>query len=127
MFRLSERQWKQIEIQLEFKSKGSQGDVFKGKLFNHEVAVKKFKNEEDFVKEVICINNCSCEYVVSIFGITSTPEAILLDWYPYDLENYIIDIRPSNEDSIKLLFQCMFPALTFYHHVTYDMNEVLYL
>lgn len=30
-------------------------------------------------------------------------------------------------DLIKLLFHHMFQPLTFYHHVTYDMNGVIFM
>ncbi|EKE41400.1 hypothetical protein ENUP19_0126G0012 [Entamoeba nuttalli] len=118
MFRLNERQWNQIKKDLKFISKGAQGEVFKGKLLNQEVAVKKFKHEDDFVKEVECINNCACEFIVSIFGITPTPEAIFLDWFPYDLETYVIESQLTLKESTVLLSDIS-KGLAYIHRVGY--------
>lgn len=118
MIRFNERQWNEIKSNMKFITRGSQGEVHRVRLFNKDYAVKIFKEEEDFVKEVEYINNCSSEFVVKIFGITSTPEAIFMDWYSCDLESYIIDKQPSFEETVKIMSDIS-KAVAYVHYIGY--------
>ena len=122
MLRFTEKQWQRFQSgKLQFVSKGSQGEVYKTNILNKDVAIKQFKNPQDFIKEVECLNNCSCDYVVQIFGITSTPEALFLDYYPYDLEDFFDKQyhQIQNENRIIEIVHDIIYAVTYIHRVGY--------
>ena len=123
MFKFTERQWKTIlTYKTDFISKGSQGDVSKMTIMGIDVAVKRFKHEEDFVKEVEYLNNCACHYVLRIFGITSTPEAIFFDYYPFDLESYFENIHQQEQDGEHRIYSIIHDiiyAVTYIHRIGY--------
>ncbi|ELP90737.1 serine/threonine protein kinase HT1, putative [Entamoeba invadens IP1] len=118
MYRLNERQWSEMEKTLEPHSKGSQGKVYKAKLLRMDVAVKRYNNPEEFVKELICLNNCTSEYIVSVCGMTPTADAIFLDWYPSDLENYVLTNSPRVPESVQLM-KDLCHAVQYVHRVGY--------
>ncbi|KAL7721272.1 Tyrosine protein kinase Lyn [Entamoeba marina] len=118
MIQLTEHQWEKMKKEIQFRARGSQAEVHKGNIFGNDLAFKIFRNEADFIKELTCLNNCACEFVVALFGMTTKPEALIMDWYPHDLENFVIDCQPTFTTTLNLLFDIA-SGISYIHEIGY--------
>ena len=115
MFRLTQQQWDVVKEKSNFFSKGSQSEVYKGQLLKQDVAIKLYHSSEEYLHELICLNNCESKYIVSVVGIT--PESLILDWYEYDLETFI-ETTPEYKVRLKILHDII-AGITTIHNIGY--------